>query len=125
LTIDALVEAFPQIVLHELRDHMAQMTFPEEDEVIRAIVPSRGGYTIFSRLATQLLLGSRAASVSVDSFASLIIAPSHTLRISRIRPSSSTLTALIPRFAALPGLTHSKPPAVADPSTRRTPTPEP
>jgi len=38
LTIDALVEAFPQIVLHELRDHMAQMTLPEEDEVIQALV---------------------------------------------------------------------------------------
>jgi hypothetical protein len=31
--------AFPQIVLHELRDHMAQMTLPEEDEVIQALVP--------------------------------------------------------------------------------------
>ena len=41
LTVDALVEALSQIVLHEFRDHMAQMTLPEEDELIQALVPDR------------------------------------------------------------------------------------
>ena len=73
----------------------------------------------------QLSLGSRAASVSVVSVLSSTTAPFHTLRICMMFPSASRTIPLMPRLAALPGLSHSKPPAVADPSTRRTPTPAP